>query len=68
MQRISESGLVTKTELKTHLGKNGMNSDGTAVDLVIKNLCDRNFLSVINPIGSTCFVLTKKGGKLLENM
>lgn len=68
LKKVAESQLLTKVELKNYLSQNGMKSNGTALDMAIKNLNNMDFLTTINPIGSTCLIVTKKGNQMLEDL
>ena len=70
LKKIAEMNLVTKAELNVFL-KDGNNSgkDPTAtLNSATRNLMDKELITSINPVGSTCFIITKNGTKLLQDM
>ncbi len=66
LKKVAENQLITRPELKKYLQSNGGGAD--AVDIVTRNLVQRNLLAEINPIGSTCYVITQKGNRLLDEI
>ena len=70
LKKIVELNLATKTELKDIMKKEGNgNSDiGSVIDNVTTNLIGKGLIATINPIGSTCYVITRKGNKLLQDI
>lgn len=69
LKKISEMNLVTKHELKKFLNDNGSGKGINAIlDSATKGLMDKNLVSTISPVGSTCFVITKKGSRMLQDM
>ncbi len=62
LKKISESNLITKNELKEFMKNNGVSS----MDSSIKSLVDKDFITTISPIGSTCYIITKKGTRFLS--
>lgn len=65
LKRVAKTGLATKTELK-NLFENNPENSGNIIDVAAGNLLERGFITRMNPIGSTCFILTQKGKKYLE--
>jgi hypothetical protein len=65
LRNIVESQLISRPDLKKFLASNG-GSD--SIDIVIQNLVKKSFVSAINPVGSTCYVITQKGNKMLEEL
>lgn len=64
---IAKNKLITKTELKAYLHNDGgINSE--ALESITRNLIQKNLVTAISPVGSTCFVITQKGTKFLEEM
>ena len=69
LKKISEMNLITKYELKRFLNDNGSGRDINAIlESATKGLTEKNLVSTINPVGSTCFVITKKGSRMLQDM
>lgn len=66
LKKVSENQLITRPELKKFLQTNGGGEN--AVDTVTRNLVQKNFLVEINPIGSTCYVITQKGSRMLDDI
>ena len=66
LRKVSENQLITRPDLKKFLQNNGGGEN--AVDTVTKNLVQKNLLVEINPIGSTCYVITQKGSRLLDEL
>ena len=69
LRKIAKSELITKHELKNFLRENG-NSDSAhvVVDSATKSLLEKALISTITPLGSTCFIITQKGNKLLNEL
>lgn len=70
LKKIGENHLMTKIELKNFL-KPGGGSDRDAsnlVDTVTRSLIDKKLLTSINPVGSTCYLITQTGNRLLDDM
>lgn len=70
LKRIAERNLITKIELKDYLRNNGgSGKDLTSlVDTACRSLVEKNLISMINPVGSTCFVITQRGSRLLSDL
>ena len=70
LKKINEQSLITKSELKKFLSNNGGSGKdmGGLVDNAARSLMEKNLISTINPVGSTCFVITQRGAKLLKDM
>ncbi len=70
LKKIGENNLITKIELKDFLRNNGgAGKDITAIlETACRGLTDKNLISTINPVGSTCFVITQRGSKLLKDI
>lgn len=66
LRKVSDNQLITRPDLKKFLQNNGGGEN--AVDTVTKNLVQKNLLAEINPIGSTCYVITQKGSRLLDEL
>lgn len=66
LRTVSENQLVTKPELIRMI--NGSSGGSvTSVESAAKGLVQKNLLAAINPIGSTCYVITQRGVKLLHD-
>lgn len=68
LRKVSEMQLLTKVELKRLLKDNGGEYETAAIDISVKNLSERGLLTTISPIGSTCFIATKKGIAFLDGL
>ncbi len=68
LKKIAEQNLITKAELKKFLRGDGIAESNLAdvVDTVTKKLADRQLISSMSPLGSTCFVITQRGSRFLE--
>ena len=65
LRKIGETKVTTKFELKNVL--NNPENAGI-IDLSTKSLIEKDLITAINPIGSTCFIITKKGNRLLRDL
>lgn len=63
---VAESQLLTKPELVRVLNGNADGSTST-VETAARNLVNKKLLTSISPIGSTCYVITQKGIRLLQD-
>lgn len=70
LKKIAEQNLITKIELKKFLSNNGGSGRDVngLVDTVSRSLMEKNLISSINPVGSTCFIITQRGARLLKEM
>jgi len=71
LKKISESQLITKTELRNFMKNNGAEGSkdiGHVVDSATKGLIDKKLLTAISPVGSTCYIITQKGSRLLQEI
>jgi len=69
LKKIAELNLATKTELKDIIKNDGGSSDtSTVIDTATSNLIGKGLIATVNPIGSTCYVITRKGNKLLQDI
>lgn len=62
LRKIADSDLATKNEIKEFMKNNGVSS----IDSPLSNLVNNQLISVINPIGSTCYIITRKGSLMLK--
>ena len=65
LRRIEETRVTTKLELKEILGKSG---GLDIVEAITKSLSEKNLITTINPLGSTCFIITRKGNQVLKDL
>lgn len=65
LRRIAKTELVTKHELRD-LFETNPESSGSIIDLATGGLLGKGLITRMNPIGSTCFVITQKGKKYLQ--
>ena len=68
LKKLSENKLMTKIELMAYLKKSNGSINSDAMNTITRNLMDKNLISAINPVGSTCFVITQKGTRFLNDM
>ena len=68
LKRIAEAQLITRGELQKHLENNGSGSSAAAIDNATENMARMSLISTVRPIGSTCFVITKKGAQMLQEI
>lgn len=66
LKKVGEMQLISRQDLKRFLQTNG-GGEG-AIDTVTKNLVKQNLLTEVRPIGSTCYVITQKGNKALDDL
>ena len=66
LKKIAESQLISRPDLKKFLQTNGGSAD--SIDIVTKNLVKKSLVSEINPVGSTCYVITQLGNKMLQEL
>ena len=70
LKKIAENQLMTKIEIRNFL-KGGGYSDrdvSNLVETVTRSLIDKKLLSAISPVGSTCYLITQSGARLLDDM
>jgi hypothetical protein len=70
LKKIAENHLITKPELRKYLETNGSaNRDvSSVVDGVTRRLMEQRLISAINPVGSTCYIITQRGAQFLKEM
>lgn len=66
MKKIAEHELITKIELKKFLQASGGSDD--ALDSITKSLLQKNYITTVNMVGSTCYIITKNGAQLMKEM
>ncbi len=66
LKKVAEDQLISRPELKKFLHSNGGGEN--AIDTVARNLVEKNLLAEIHPIGSTCYVITQKGTRMLDDI
>jgi len=62
---IAKRNLITKTELIHEMENNGDKNARGVVESVTLSLLEKGHLMCLNPIGSTCFVITKSGQQII---
>jgi len=65
LRKIGETKVTTKLELKKIFSNPGNTS---IINSATKSLIEKNLITEINPIGSTCFIITRKGNELLKDL
>ncbi|MFH0832137.1 MAG: hypothetical protein V1900_00225 [Candidatus Aenigmatarchaeota archaeon] len=70
LRKIGESSLVTKNELKKIIKDDGNAGKdlNVIIDSATRGLIEKNLVTTINPIGSTCYIITKNGSRALQDM
>jgi hypothetical protein len=73
LKKVSDSQLITKSELKNFLQNDGLSGRESKdvsqiVDSTAKGLIDKKLLTAISPVGSTCYIITQRGARLLSDM
>ncbi len=66
LKKIAESQLITRPDLKRFLQTSGSSAD--SIDIVTQSLVKKSLVSEINPVGSTCYVITQKGNRMIEEL
>jgi len=66
LKKIAEIQLITRPDLKKFLQNSGGSAD--SIDIITKSLVKKSLVSEINPVGSTCYVITQRGNKMLEEL
>jgi len=67
LKKVSDAKLITKMELLTYLKKNNGDINSSVLDTITRNLMDKNLITAVNPVGSTCFVITQRGTRFLDD-
>ncbi|HLD83482.1 MAG TPA: hypothetical protein VI979_01350 [archaeon] len=70
LKKIGEAQLITRAELREFVATNhgvGSRDASGLLDIAAKSLMEKDLVSIINPIGSTCYIITKVGSKLLRD-
>lgn len=65
LRKISEKQLVTRNELADFLRSNG---GETGLDASLKRLMENDLIATIRPVGSTCFIITQRGARLISEI
>ncbi len=60
LEAIGKRSLITERDLKKTVGE--------GAEHAIRRLVEKNFISQVRPIGTTCYVITAKGTKALRDM
>ena len=66
LKKIAEIQLITRPDLKKFLQNSGGSAD--SIDIITNSLVKKSLVSEINPVGSTCYVITQRGNKMLEEL
>ncbi len=67
LEKLAQAQLMSKSDLKSFFRENGSSST-TIFETTLKNLASKAYISPIMPLGSTSFVITQKGLKVLESL
>ena len=65
MKKIAEHELITKIELKKFLQAGGSDA---GLDSITKSLLQKNYITTVNMVGSTCYIITKNGAQLMKEI
>jgi hypothetical protein len=65
MKKIAEQELITKIELKKFLQAGGSDA---GLDSITKSLLQKNYITTVNMVGSTCYIITKNGAQVIKEM
>mgnify|MGYP001572242061 CR=1 FL=1 len=70
LRKIADSQLISKPELRRYLETNGSSGRDipTVVDNITRRLMEQRLISTINPVGSTCYIITQKGNQFLREL
>jgi len=70
LKKVAENQLITKTELRRFLETNGSSEKDMSpvVDTITRRLAEQRYISAINPVGSTCYIITQKGNQFLKDL
>lgn len=68
LKKIAEMNLATKSDLRNYLSNNGNGDINSIINTATGNLLEKGLITTINPIGSTCYIITKKGSKFLQEL
>ena len=63
LEHVAKNQLVRKDELKTKLS-----IDVSALDTAMSSLANKKFITTVNPVGSTCYAITRNGAHFLQQM
>ncbi len=66
LRKISQLQLASRNDLKSFLKENDKGGS-TVLDTIVKNLTEKKYIVPITPLGSTTFVVTQRGLKMIEN-
>ena len=62
---LKESNLLTNNELRKKLD-GSVKCDVSAISVATRTLMEKDLVTAINPLGSTCYIITQKGTKFLR--
>lgn len=70
LKKVAESQLITKMELQGFLRSNGSAEKdiSRAVESAAKSLIEKSCITAISPVGSTCYIITQKGARMLQDL
>ena len=68
LEKILQENVITKSELNYFLKQSISTENSDAIlNSTTKKLMQKGFISLINPVGSICYVITQKGTRFLRN-
>lgn len=65
IKKIAEHELITKIELKKFMQSCGSDS---SLDSITKSLVQKDLITTVNMVGSTCYIITKKGSQIVKDI
>ncbi|HLD49286.1 MAG TPA: hypothetical protein VJB11_02895 [archaeon] len=69
LKKVAENQLITKSEIQKYLQNNGSSRDlSSVIDSATDNLMKKQFIAIVRPLGSTCYAITQKGTKMLDEL
>lgn len=72
LEIVAERQLVKKSEIVKLLKENGFKDANESlkgiVDATTKNLVKKDYVTPVNPIGGTCFAITKDGSIMVKDL
>ncbi|RLI97512.1 MAG: hypothetical protein DRO96_00400 [Candidatus Aenigmatarchaeota archaeon] len=66
LKKLFKSKLITKQELIDFLQGDGVRASKSEINSAIRNLLNMGYINQINPVGSSCLVITQEGSKAIQ--
>ncbi|OYT56363.1 MAG: hypothetical protein B6U68_03555 [Candidatus Aenigmarchaeota archaeon ex4484_14] len=67
LEKLSKSKLITKQELIRFLQTDGSRITKPEINSAVRNLLNMGYINQINPVGSSCLVITQEGSKAIQS-